>query len=231
MAKEYPKLAQLMSLAGTALIRCAVDTVGRVQDCSVVAETPVGFGFGAAAVRLSAYFSMKPEQIDGQPVRSTISIPIKFKLGAESVAAPEPEAPPPSSPAALDLARQVLVLQGAEARLKRESRPAIAQLVGAAVANGDIESSTVALDAFQQGLDDVIAAAVERQARTMAADMTEAQLRATLDYLNSPAGKAWLTTGISVTFSTPDFLQRLGAAARKHLCASAACNPEGPPKG
>jgi TonB family protein len=230
MAKEYPKLAQLMDLAGRAAIRCAVDAEGRLQDCAVVSESPAGFGFGAAAVRLSAYFSMKPERIDGQPVRSTITIPIKFQLYAQSPAAPDPEAPPPSSPAALDLARQVLVLQGVEAQLKRESRPAIARLVREAVANGDIESSTAALDAFQQGLDDVIAATIERQARMMAANMTEAQLRATLDYLNSPAGKAWLATGVNVTLSSKDLLQRLGSAARKHLCASVACDSSGQPK-
>jgi TonB family protein len=231
MSKEYPKLAQLMDLAGQASIRCAVDTEGRLQDCTVVSESPTGFGFGAAAVRLSAYFSMKPELIDGQPVRTTITIPIKFALGASPTVAAAPEPPPPTSPAALDLARQIMALQGSEARLKREARPAIAGLISQAVANGDITSSTEALDAFQQGLDDVIAAAVERQAQMMAANMTEAQLHATLDYLNSPAGKAWLATGLDVTLSSPDFLQRLGAAARKHLCAGAACNPEGQPKG
>jgi hypothetical protein len=88
----------------------------------------------------------------------------------------------------------------------------------------------MALDAFQQGLDDVIAAAVERQAQMMAANMTEAQLHATLDYLNSPAGKAWLATGVNVTLSSKDLLKRLGSAARKHLCAGAVCEPSGPPK-
>jgi TonB family protein len=229
MSKEYPKLAQLMDLAGNALIRCAVDAEGRLQDCSVVSERPAGFGFGAAAVRLSAYFSMKPERIDGQPVRSTVNIPIKFARGGRTTAAPEPETPPPSSPAALELARHVLALQDVSSHLKGLSRPTVARLINQAGLNGAVTAHTAAMDAFEQGLDDVIEALVERHARMIAANMTEAQLRATVDYLESPAGKAWLAVGIDVTPSA-DFWSRVGSAARKHLCASVTCDRSGQPK-
>jgi hypothetical protein len=88
----------------------------------------------------------------------------------------------------------------------------------------------MAMDALEQGLDDVVEAMIARHARTMAASMTEAQLRGAVDYLESPSGKAWLAVGIDVTPSA-DFLSALGAAARKHLCASVTCDASGQPKG
>ncbi len=230
MAKEYPRLAQLMNLTGKAMIRCATDTEGRLQDCKVIEESPAGFGFGAAAVRLSAYFSMTPARIDGQPVNGVVAIPINFAMDGQTNVAAEPEPPAPTSPAALELARKVLALEGVAGRLKEQSRPAAARLVSEAVLNGDIKSSTVALDAFQQGMDDVIQAALERHARMMASKMTETQLRATINFLESPPGSAWVAAGVDVTMSE-DSIRALGAAARRRLCESLTCDANGQPKG
>jgi TonB family protein len=230
MAKVYPPRAQRMNQAGAASIRCTIDTAGSLQDCVVVRESPAGFGFGAAALSLAAYFKMKPAQRDGRPIKSVLTIPIRFALaGQTNVAAEaEPPLPPPTSPAALELARQVLALQGMSAGLKAQSQPAVAVLLGATVLKGDAKFDTVALEAFQQGLDDVVAAVIERHAQVMAAAMTEAQLRATLDYLESPAGSAWRAAGIAVTPS-PDFLSRLAEAASKRLCRAVACDAAGQP--
>jgi TonB family protein len=229
MAKVYPELAQRLSLAGAASIKCIVDTSGSLQDCQIVKESPAGFGFGAAALRLSPYFSMKPARRDGRPITSVLTIPIRFELAGQTIVAPEAEPPPPTSPAALELARQVLALQGASARLKALSQPAVAGLLSQVVRSGDIKFDAAALNAYQQGLDDVIADLVERHARVMAAAMTEAQLRATLDYLQSPAGSAWRAVGIAVTPS-PDFISRLSQAASRRLCGSASCDHGGQPK-
>jgi hypothetical protein len=62
---------------GSADIDCAVAPGGRLADCRVVKETPDGFGFGAAALRLSALFRMK----DGHKGERT-RIPINFALSA-----------------------------------------------------------------------------------------------------------------------------------------------------
>ena len=226
MANEYPKLAQLMNVPGEATMTCTVDTDGRLQDCKVIGESPAGFGFGAAIMRLSAYFDMKPAQIDGVPVKAKITIPIKFKLAGATDEAAEPEPPPPTSAAALELAHKILTLQGAPARLQDRWRPLLVRMSSETVLDGDVISSTAALDAFQQGLDDVIQATIEHQARIIAAKMNEAELRATLSYFESPTGKAWLAA--SFDLATPkDFNKRLATAARGHLCAKAACGADG----
>ena len=39
-----------------------------MRDCKVIAETPEGSGFGAAALKLSRWFKVRPETQDGQAV-------------------------------------------------------------------------------------------------------------------------------------------------------------------
>jgi len=64
----------------------------------------------------------------------------------------------------------------------------------------------------------------------MASKMTETQLRATIDFLESPPGSAWVAAGVEVTMSE-DSIRALGAAARRRLCESLTCDASGQPKG
>lgn len=79
MERAYPVRALEEGLGGRVTIQCAVTVSGALTGCSVVSETPLGKGFGQAALRLSKYFRMSPKTVDGAPVEGAlVTVPIGF---------------------------------------------------------------------------------------------------------------------------------------------------------
>lgn len=75
----YPQRALRMNQTGQAQMRCRVNADGSIRDCVVAAETPPGFGFGQAALRLVPLFKMRPATVDGVPVEgASVNITIRF---------------------------------------------------------------------------------------------------------------------------------------------------------
>lgn len=81
IARVYPRDAERTRMGGTAELGCKVLASGRLGECQVLAEQPAGWDFGAAALKLSPRFRMKPTTRDGAPTAGgSVRIPIRFQI-------------------------------------------------------------------------------------------------------------------------------------------------------
>jgi len=80
LALAWPKKAMEQGANGSATISCEVTVEGYLDRCTVVSESPPGYGFGASALQLASQFMMKPKTVDGKPTAGgKVMIPINFQ--------------------------------------------------------------------------------------------------------------------------------------------------------
>lgn len=223
LSREYPPLALAMNLSGRATVTCRAEVDGRVDECRINSEQPAGLGFGAAAVRMTAYMSMKPATIDGQAIAAPITVPFNFKPFEAYTATPLPKLPP-ASPEALAIARRIVATEDLDSRLQEASRPLLERATAAVAVDGAGPNAAGLIDTLRLGLDDAAAEEVEMQAHILASDMPLEQLAATAAFLESPAGKAWRAADVRGESERRDtFARRVAAAVHRRACTGPGC--------
>jgi protein TonB len=81
IADYYPREAMKRNVEGQAVVSCTVTERGGLTDCSVISETPPGYGFGQATIRAVAEFRMAPQTTEGVPVDgATVNITMRWQL-------------------------------------------------------------------------------------------------------------------------------------------------------
>lgn len=79
LARYYPRRALERGVEGAALLDCRVATSG-LLSCTVLSETPHGWGFGDAALRMAGDHRMQPAMRDGVPVEGRYRMRVPFAL-------------------------------------------------------------------------------------------------------------------------------------------------------
>lgn len=79
LARYYPNRAQAMGVEGSATLDCLVDISGRLA-CAIVAESPTGWNFGAAALRIARDYRMAPATQGGQAVQGHYRMRVPFEI-------------------------------------------------------------------------------------------------------------------------------------------------------
>jgi len=75
----YPREAAKVGAIGKVRIRCTVSIKDVLEQCELISETPPGWGFGAAAMAMTRYFSWRPQTVNGVAVGDApVVIPVEF---------------------------------------------------------------------------------------------------------------------------------------------------------
>jgi periplasmic protein TonB len=76
---QYPSEARRQRITGQVVVKCLVNTDGRVVDAAVVKADPAG-AFDLHAVEAVRKWYFKPARLNGSAVSSWVLLSIHFKL-------------------------------------------------------------------------------------------------------------------------------------------------------
>ncbi|WP_283816648.1 energy transducer TonB [Phenylobacterium glaciei] len=130
MAKAFPEVAGLLGVDGYALIRCQITVLGRADACTVVGESPSGWGFGNAALIMSQSFRFRPKTVDGRAVPGgEIRVPLRLVTPIPpGLASSVGYRPPEASATRLKLVRALAALADVRGTTSADAEVSIGKL-------------------------------------------------------------------------------------------------------
>lgn len=75
----YPAKARAAGIEGKAVLKCGLSDRARLENCSILAEQPASYGFGAAALALSQLSQDNPD-VPARPRPNGQEVTFKFTL-------------------------------------------------------------------------------------------------------------------------------------------------------
>ncbi|HEY1928158.1 MAG TPA: TonB family protein [Caulobacteraceae bacterium] len=242
LSEVYPLVAQALNVGGRAEINCKVTAQGDATDCKIVAEAPIGMGFGAAAISLAPYFKMRPRTVDGAPVSGAgVNIPIRFQLADgpvdDEIHAVMAAVVPSPSPEAVELSRRIVAASGNTPAVPIEVSGWITMVERIArmqPSNSDAaRAQRAALDAIKTTLAQAEPQFRDARAQAIAESFTPDELAKIAAFFDTPAGRAWASRLAAVDAlevkQTLTIIQSARTAARERFCETGHCGAA-PPK-
>jgi TonB family protein len=223
LLRATPGLASMLGVQGLAKLSCQVSAQGLLQQCRVAAETPGGLGFGQAALSLASGFRLAPALVAQAAAGKTVAVRVGFPAG-EPPQSWEP--PPPRSARALQLAKQLMDVEGELVRTQAALVEDLDELMGEPPAGADPAATKDAMASIQAAANSAITHYVEQVATVIASQFTEEQLAAAVAFRATPAGKALADNAPlaeSLTKVTTAYAELIGEDARAHYCRAGGC--------
>ena len=186
-------MANYIGLAGATELNCSVTKSGELSDCIVVKETPEGFGFGEAAIRMAPEFLMRPQSLDGSPVGGAkVTIPLRFRPEDAPTSPPPDALAAPKTAAAMSLGRQLAASIIGESQITGAVKIYMKGLREQFAVTGTTSQQEMAMDDLEQASLASGQKQVDRMAAIFAASVSEPQLAEIATFLKSPAGQSFV---------------------------------------
>lgn len=226
MRRVAPTVAGAIGLSGAVRLTCGIELSGNLKDCKVEEELPVGHGYAEAALSLVGSYRISAIQLKGgEPVRrATVRVgfepptlgdrykpAVKLSEASKALAGKLSPTPEDLQPARRDIEVEIVGLQS-------KLPPGAQQKLNDAL-----------IDAYRVGAYRALEESQQQVSLAIAAQLSEGQLAALVDYRSSPAGKAETerAQALAVAYSkAADFVgQKVASDARAVYCRVRDCTP------
>lgn len=224
MFSATPAVTRTLGISGWAVLRCRSDKLGLLEDCRTLAEGPTGLGFATAAQSLTPHFRLSLKMLGQGAEGETVDLQIPFPAAQLSF-------PPPDNGPVSETARQVALAVGLP-----ETPVELIKLLASEM-TADPRTDAVVRAEAAATLMSAGGRIKSDEGRTMGrilmASMSEAELKATLVFLQSPAGR--VSAGRDEDFNgrlqaaLGEVLRPISGRARADYCKARSCSTELPP--